>query len=106
MAELSDAVEAVSRRYAREFGIDRDDTWYLLKLHEEMGELTQAYLMRSGQARTKGRSPQQLDQMFRDELADVFSQVLLMARHHGVDLVAEVERKWLVWIRQADPAQP
>ncbi|WP_271215792.1 pyrophosphatase [Streptosporangium carneum] len=97
LERLTDKVEAVSSGYARAHGITRDDTWFLLKLQEEVGELTQAFLMRSGQARTKGRSPEELDSGFRAELADVLSQVLLMARHHRVDLEAEVERKWMPW---------
>lgn len=97
LRKLSDDVEAVSRSYAEKHRIDRTDTWLLLKLQEEVGELTQAFLMRAGQARDKGFSPDQLDVAFRAELADVFCHVLLLARYHGVDLAAEVERKWLPW---------
>ncbi|MFI6802966.1 pyrophosphatase [Streptosporangium canum] len=97
LRQLTEAVEAVSSTYARKHGIIRDDTWFLLKLQEEVGELTQMFLMRSGQARDKGHSPQELEVGFRSELADVLSQVLLLARHHGVDLEAEVERKWMPW---------
>lgn len=42
---------------------------------------------------------------FRSELADVLSQVLLLARHHGVDLEAEVERKWMPWHPDRFPAR-
>ena len=94
---LTDQVEQISHVYAQRFGIDRDDTWFLLKLQEEVGELTQAQLMRDGQARTKGLTPDELDAAFRSEVADVLCQTLLLARHHGIDLEAEVERKWLVW---------
>ncbi|MEU8379226.1 pyrophosphatase [Streptosporangium sp. NPDC048865] len=97
LRQLTDEVEAVSSTYARKHGITRDDTWFLLKLQEEVGELTQVFLMRSGQARDKGCSPEELESNFRSELADVLSQVLLMARHHGIDLEAEVERKWMPW---------
>ena len=45
LTELSDAVEAASAAYAARWGIRRDDTWFLFKLQEEVGELTQAYLM-------------------------------------------------------------
>lgn len=95
--ELTEQVEQVSQLYAARFSITRDDDWQILKLHEEVGELTQAHLMRSGQARSKGRSPEQLDADFRAEVADVLSQVLLLAHHHGIDVVEEVRRKWLVW---------
>ncbi|HEX6361101.1 hypothetical protein [Actinophytocola sp.] len=97
LARLSDDVEVISRGYARAHGITRDATWFLLKLQEEVGELTQAFLMRTGQARAKGNTPQELDDRFAAELADVLCHVVLMARHHGVDLAEQVERKWLVW---------
>jgi NTP pyrophosphatase (non-canonical NTP hydrolase) len=81
------------------YGITQDDAWFMLKLQEEVGELTQAFLMRSGQARTKDRTPEELDANFADELADVLCMTLVMARHHGVDIEAAVERKWLAWKR-------
>ncbi|MFB4280956.1 MULTISPECIES: pyrophosphatase [unclassified Nonomuraea] len=95
LRELSDEIESISKRYADRIGIERDDTWFLLKLQEEVGELTQAFLMLTGRARRKGRTEEELGDEFRAELADVVCHVLLMARHHGVDLEAEVERKWL-----------
>ncbi|TDD24596.1 pyrophosphatase [Nonomuraea diastatica] len=96
LRRLSDEVESVSQRYAEKLGIERDDIWFLLKLQEEVGELTQAFLMRTGRARSKGRTVDELDAGFRAELADVLCHVVLMARHHGVDLPAEIDRKWLV----------
>ncbi len=81
----------MSRLYAERFGIDRDDNWFVLKLHEEVGELTQAFLMRAGQAQDKGLTPADLDRQFRAELA----QVLVMARHLDVDVQDELEYKWL-----------
>lgn len=57
--------------------------------------------MRAGQARDKGHSAERLESDFRSEMADVFCQVLLMARHHGVDLEAEVKRKWLMAVERS-----
>ena len=61
LEELTAEVEAVSRIYATRHGIDRDPAWFVLKLQEEVGELTQAYLMRSGQARDKGHTADELE---------------------------------------------
>jgi NTP pyrophosphatase (non-canonical NTP hydrolase) len=102
--ELTARVERISKGYAARFGIERDSNWQILKLHEEIGELTQAHLMREGQARPKGRSAAEIDAIFRAEVADVLSHVLLLAQHHGIDIVDEVTRKWL--IRQDAPASP
>ncbi len=100
LRQLTEDVETISRRYAEVFAFDRDDAWFLLKLQEEVGELTQAFLMRNGQARSKGLTPEELDANFRAEIADVLCQLLLMANHHGVDVAAEVERKWLYRLRR------
>lgn len=98
LARLSDDVEAVSQGYALAHGFKRDETWFLLKLQEEVGELTQAFLMRTGQGRAKGNTQQELADQVGAELADVLCHVVLMARHHGVNLVEQVERKGLVWL--------
>ena len=95
--ELTVQVEQVSQVYATRFGIERDSNWQILKLHEEVGELTQAHLMRQGQARSKGHSAAEIEATFRAEVADVLSHILLLAHHHDIDIVDEVERKWLVW---------
>ncbi|TAJ50208.1 MAG: pyrophosphatase [Herbiconiux sp.] len=100
ITELLAGVEEVSAFYAATNAIDRTDDWLVLKLNEEVGELTQAYLARAGQARDKGASPHELDAAFRAELADVFAHVLLLAHRFGVDIPAEVEAKWLVWRTQ------
>ena len=95
--ELVERVEGVSARYAESLGFERSSEWFLLKLQEEVGELVQAFLMQQGMARSKGRDQVELDAEFRDEIADVFCQVLLLARHRGVDLTAAVAEKWFVW---------
>ncbi|GAB2481950.1 nucleoside triphosphate pyrophosphohydrolase family protein [Nocardiopsis aegyptia] len=92
---LTAEVEHVSRAYAARFGIERDADWFVLKLHEEMGELTQAFLALDGRGRAKGLDDRERSARFRAELADVFCHVLLLADHHGVDLTAEVRAKWL-----------
>ena len=102
LEELTDQVEAVSAIYARRHGIDRNPTWFLLKLQEEVGELTQSYLRKTGQGRHKGKDADELEADFRSELADVLCQTLLLARHHGIDLETAVEEKWLTW----NPAHP
>ncbi|MBW8762524.1 MAG: pyrophosphatase [Microbacterium sp.] len=96
---LQDEIEAVSALYAERFGIERTDDWLMLKLGEEVGELTQAYLSQSGRSRDRGRAEVEREQDFRSELADVLAQVLLIAQRFDVDLVDEVDRKWLAWRR-------
>lgn len=93
--ELSESVEQVSQRYAERFNIERDATWFVLKLQEEVGELTQSYLMLSGRARPKGKSTEEMQAEFNSEVADVFCQILLLARASGIDLEKEIADKWL-----------
>lgn len=103
LTKLSDEIEVISRVYARVHGVERTDDWLVLKLHEEVGELTQAYLNRTGRSRDRGRSGEELDEDLRGEVADVLAQVLLVARHLGVDVDAELERKWFRWRHLVTP---
>jgi NTP pyrophosphatase (non-canonical NTP hydrolase) len=95
--KLTDEVEKISLLYTNKYEIKRDSDWFILKLQEELGELIQIYLMMIGQARKKDKSEEELMQDFRKEVADVFSHVLLLAKHHKIDLEKEVEDKWLIW---------
>jgi NTP pyrophosphatase (non-canonical NTP hydrolase) len=95
--QLSEEVEQISQIYAEKFNIERDATWFVLKLQEEVGELIQSYLMLTGKARAKGKSAEEIQSEFHKEVADVFCQTLLLARFYGIDLEKEVEEKWLSW---------
>ncbi|WP_235915266.1 nucleoside triphosphate pyrophosphohydrolase family protein [Puerhibacterium puerhi] len=100
LADLADELEVISRVYERRFDVERTDDWLVLKLSEEMGELVQAYLARSGRSR---RPADDADAAFRAEVADVLAQLLLVARRFGVDLDAELERKWFRWRHLVEP---
>jgi NTP pyrophosphatase (non-canonical NTP hydrolase) len=95
ITELSERLEKLSVRYGEVVGFERNPDWFLLKLQEEMGELTQAYLQHTGRARTKGMTAEQIRETFHQEFADVICQLILLARQHDVDLPREIDRKWL-----------
>ncbi|WP_275004564.1 pyrophosphatase [Promicromonospora iranensis] len=97
LTRLSDDVEIISRAYARLHGVERTDDWLMLKLHEEVGELTQAFLNLSGRSRDRGLSDDETRAAFRGEVADALAQLLLVARRFDVDLSEELERKWFRW---------
>lgn len=92
---LIQKIEKVSALYSKKFNISRDKLWYLLKLQEEMGELTQAYLSMSGRARHKNKTPSEMKADFEHEIADVLCHVLLLAESEGVDLKKAIDEKWL-----------
>jgi NTP pyrophosphatase (non-canonical NTP hydrolase) len=94
---LSDEVEIISRVYARVHDVERTDDWLVLKLHEEVGELTQAFLTLSGRSRDRGLSDDEVRDAFRGEVADALAQLLLVARRFDVDLDEELRRKWFRW---------
>ena len=98
--ELIRKIEAVSKTYAEQYKIQRGPSWYFLKLQEEMGELTQSYLMLKGKGRSKNKSKEVLRTDFEKEVADVFCHILLLARSNTVDIEKAVDEKWLSWYRK------
>lgn len=95
LRHLADQFETASATYAGANGIERDADWFLLKLQEEMGELTQAWNRLTGRGRRKGRTQEELDRDLADETADLLGHILLFAHRNDIDLAAAIERKWL-----------
>ena len=69
----------------------------MLKLHEELGELTQAYIGLTGRSRRSVDS-EEAHRDLGNEMADCLCHVLLLAKFHGVDLEEAIERKWLRYL--------
>nr|WP_246753883.1 MazG nucleotide pyrophosphohydrolase domain-containing protein [Jiella flava] len=86
--------EAASRAYCAAHGLGRDPDWFMLKLKDEVGELTQAWNRLRGRARRGERSAAELHKNLEDEAADVLGHILLLAQSQGMDLHAAIERKW------------
>ena len=99
LSELGALVARVSDIYAERNAIARDDDWYLLKVQEELGELTAEYLKTTGRGRLKGADGASLRQALEDETADVLAMLLLFARNNRIDLDAALERKWFQYLR-------
>ncbi len=89
-----DRLQAIAERYARVHGIDRGGDWHLLKVQEELGELTQSYLAMTGRSRRTSATARDDVAM---EMADVLCMLLLMSRAEGIDLNAAITAKWLKW---------
>ena len=87
----------ISDIYAREHGSDRDKAgtgdWALLKLQEELGELTAEHLRMSGRARGAADAGK-----LGDEAADVLGMLLIYCDRAGIDIEAAMQRKWLHWL--------
>lgn len=92
--QLMQDFETASRRYVEAHGITRDPDWYVLKLQEEVGELTQAWNRVRGRALAKGRSEEEMRRDLCDEAADVLGHILLFAHANGLDIEAAIARKW------------
>ncbi|HEX8045959.1 pyrophosphatase [Rhizobium sp.] len=94
LSGLIQQFEKASTTYAIAHSVERDDDWFVLKLQEEMGELTQIWNRKTGRGRRKGMTDEEVALALADETADVLGHILLFAHRNGLDLAAAVERKW------------
>ena len=95
LADLTNSVLRISDIYAAEHGIDRSGDWALLKLQEELGELTAEHLRISGRARGQADAKAQAD-----EAADVLGMLLIYCDRAGIDIEQAMQRKWLHWLEK------
>ncbi len=98
LSELTAKVATVSDIFAARCDIRRHEDWYLLKLQEELGELTAEALRASGRARRRDESAEDQRLALEDEAADLFAMLLLFCRHHDIDIAQALERKWFKYL--------
>ncbi len=91
--KLTHQAAAVSDIYAARFGIDRDATWYLAKMTEELGELQAAYLATQGAQRGEVALTEARQNLI-DEAADLFGFLMVFADWQGIDLADGFSAKW------------
>lgn len=107
LVTLAASFEAASQRYATLYGIERDDDWFVLKMQEELGELTQAWIKHTARGRRSASNalvPEDSARSLADETADLLGHVLLFAHRHALDLNAAIARKW-PFMPSAPPAK-
>jgi NTP pyrophosphatase (non-canonical NTP hydrolase) len=98
---LAERLERVSTGYPERYTSRRDEDWYVLKLQEEVGELTQAWLRLTERGRRVATDDAALRNQLEDETTDLLCQLLLFARRFDIDLGASIKRKWLLFDRGA-----
>ncbi len=96
--EISDQLSKVLDTYSEKFGIRCDDDWFVLKIQEELGELSAAYLKMTQRARVGQGTQAELDKNLRDEVADVVAMTLLFARKRGIDVEQAIADKWFRYL--------
>lgn len=100
LAELTALVAQVSDIYAQRNDIDRDADWAILKLQEELGELTDEHLRLSSRGRRKDQDEAAILQARDDEAADLLAMLLLYANQNGIDLDKALQRKWFRYLNE------
>lgn len=101
LSDLQADVLRISDLYAVEHGIDRSGDWALLKVQEELGELTAEHLRMSGRARGAADAGK-----LGDEAADVLGMLLIYCNRAGIDVEAAMQRKWLHWLEPKTNVPP
>jgi len=91
--EILEKIKKVSDKYEKVHDIKRDDDWYILKLHEEVWELSQVYLSLTWRWRKRDKNDEEMMKNFSDELADILAQLLLLADKKDIDIEKSLKEK-------------
>lgn len=102
LKKLTHELEKVAVIYAKKYKIKRTGDWYVMKIQEELGELTAAYLKLTKRGRTKKKTRKELEENFKEEFADVLSMLLLFAKNQKIDMDKALQEKWLHYLEQPE----
>ncbi|PIR75612.1 MAG: hypothetical protein CO030_00575 [Candidatus Magasanikbacteria bacterium CG_4_9_14_0_2_um_filter_42_11] len=95
-SELQEKMINNAMNYGKRHNIEIDEDFALLKLYEEVGELTQAVLIHRKKSRpSKFVSAEESKKELGKELADVVGMAILNAHLLGIDLEDAIDKKWI-----------
>lgn len=94
LQKLAKKFDQVSEKYCADNNILKTDDWVILKFQEEVGELCQAWLMKTHRARDKGHTQLQLNEMLAEEAADAFGMLMIFIKTQNIDINKYIEKKW------------
>ncbi|KKP43448.1 MAG: hypothetical protein UR31_C0006G0017 [Parcubacteria group bacterium GW2011_GWA2_33_14] len=94
--EIEKKVVENALSYGKKYNIDIDEDFALLKLYEEVGELSQAVLIHRKKSRPeKHIAEEKSKEELGKELADVLGLVIVNAYLMGIDLEKSLIQKWI-----------
>jgi hypothetical protein len=88
--DAADHCEAAFAAYASRNNIRRDEPFYIMKMQEELGELTRHYLEMTGREAPSGEQRRE----FEGDCASLVGNALILAKRFGVDLPARLKEKF------------
>jgi NTP pyrophosphatase (non-canonical NTP hydrolase) len=92
--KLQNKVIANAIKYGKKYGVRIDEDFALLKLYEEVGELSQAVLIHRKKSRPeKHVSKEASKKELAKELADVMGMVIVNAHLLNIDLEEAIDKK-------------
>lgn len=94
--ELQKRVVENAINYGQKYNVQIDEDFALLKLYEEVGELTQAVLIHRKKSRPEKHVPEEISKKeLAKELADVVGMAIVNAHLLGIDLEEAIDKKWI-----------
>ena len=82
--------------YGKQYNITIDQDFALLKLYEEVGELSQAVLIHRKKSRPEKHLAEEISkEEVAKELADVLGMVMVNAHVMNIDLEEAITKKWI-----------
>ncbi len=101
--ELQEEVVATALRYGKEYGIEIDEDFALLKLYEEVGELAQEILIHRKKSRPEKHKDTKISKReVAKELADIVGMAIVNAHLLEIDLEEAIDKKWISqeWLKK------
>ena len=94
--ELQNKIFKNAIEYGKKYNITIDEDFALIKLYEEMGELSQAVLIHRKKSRPEKYKPEEISkEELAQELADVLGVTIVNAKLLGINLEDALKRKWI-----------
>jgi NTP pyrophosphatase (non-canonical NTP hydrolase) len=94
--EIQKGVVENAIKYGKEYNVEIDEEFALIKLYEEVGEFAQAVLIHRKKSRPEKHVTEEASKKeLAKELADVVGMAMVNAHLLDIDLEEAIDKKWI-----------
>jgi hypothetical protein len=97
LSTLTTKVRGILARAKTPLDVDIDSDWYVMRLQEELTDLTKKYLAMTGRTSEGISSQDHAKKEFSNEISDVLCLTLLLADRCKINLKDSIQRKWYAY---------
>ena len=99
--EITNKLKSIFEIYKEKYSLNLNEDYFLIKIQEELGELSSAHLKLTNRGRAESIEKHELEKNLREEIEDVISMTLLFDEVKNINIEDALNEKWFKYLKKS-----